>query len=106
MPLATIFIRGASPEENGVAVEDIGKRVRVKGKIGEIVRSILLGIMIFHSDFEDVETRYIASLGGFGFLEFSRHRAVLIVRLPKRKVSQRITKPLPLYPSPFILPPI
>ena len=61
MPLATIFVRGASPEENGVAVEDIGKRVRVKGKIGEIVR------------------------------------------LPKRKVSQRITKPLPPTPSPFPL---
>jgi predicted transposase YdaD len=28
-------------------------------------------LRIFHSDFEDVETRYIASLRGFGFLEFS-----------------------------------
>jgi hypothetical protein len=27
-------------------------------------------LRIFCGDFEDVETRYIASLGGFGFLEF------------------------------------
>ena len=51
-----------------------GRKGRGMGREGRGMGrgAILLGIMIFRSDFEDVETRYIASLGGFGFLEFSR----------------------------------